>query len=403
MSGVPTRLGGPGIGDFFQLFRDGNARTKAELISVTGLARSTVASRVETLLNLGLLKSAADAASSGGRPPTRVVINPAARLVVAVDLGATHGVIALTDLSGRVIESVRDDIRISDGPEPVLQWVCEQATALLADPNMINVPLAGVGIGVPGPVEHSSGRAVKPPIMPGWDGFDIPKFVGRHLGYPVLVDNDVNLLALGEHASTWRSIGDLVFVKVSTGIGSGIISGGALQRGAQGTAGDIGHVQVPMRHDSRRVAGDERDLEAIASAPAIVSHLAADGVHVRSTAELVTLLRQGDARAVRATREAGREVGEVLATVVNVLNPSVIAIGGLLARGSEDLIAGIREIVYRRSTPLATQHLRIVPSTSGEFAGVLGAAIMVSQDFLAPPSVEALVLDHLTAKIATTA
>ncbi|MCD1269990.1 ROK family protein [Microbacterium sp. MEC084] len=400
---MPGRLGGPGIGDFFQLFRDGNARTRAELISLTGLARSTVALRVDALLTSGLLQPAPDAASSGGRPPARLVINPSARLIVAVDLGATHGVVALTDLNGRVLESVRDDIRISDGPEPVLEWACDRAEALLAASHRRDAPLAGVGIGVPGPVEHSTGRAVKPPIMPGWDGFDIPDFVGRRLGTTVLVDNDVNVLALGEHASVWPSVDDLLFVKVSTGIGLGIISGGTLRRGAQGTAGDIGRVQVPMSRDSRRPPGDERDLEAIASAPAIAAALAADGVPVYTTADLVALLSQGDARAVRATREAGREIGEVLATVVNLLNPSVITIGGLLARASEDLIAGIREVVYRRSTPLATEHLLIVPSTSRDFAGVLGAAIMVSQHFLSPTAVETLIAEELTTKTAATA
>ena len=224
--------------------------------------------------------------------------------------------------------------------------------------------------------------------MPGWDRFDVPHYVQRTFDVPVLVDNDVNILALGEQALSWPGVDDLIFVKVSTGIGAGIISGGALQRGAQGSAGDMGHVQVPYSHDSPRPPGDQRDLEAIASGTAIAADLRAQGIHAAGSADVVTLVRAGHAAAITATRQAGREVGEVLATVVNMLNPSVIVIGGSVARAGEHLLAGVREVVYRRSIPLATQHLGIVQSQADETAGVLGAAIMVTQQVLAPTAVE---------------
>ena len=149
---------------------------------------------------------------------------------------------------------------------------------------------------------------------------------------PVLVDNDVNILALGEHAVGWPGVDDLIFVKVSTGIGAGIIAGGVLQRGAQGSAGDMGHVQVPYSHDSPRPRGDERDLEAIASGTAIAAALREQGFDAAGSSDVVDLVRAGNPLAMAATRQAGREVGEVLATVVNMLNPSIIVIGGSIAR-----------------------------------------------------------------------
>lgn len=379
----------PGAGDIFQILRDGHARTKAELAALTGLARSTVSTRVDALLATGLLAPAGEAASTGGRPPARIAFNPRAGLILAVDLGATHATVAVVDLAGHILSSRTHPQDIADGPEPVLDAVIAEGAALLETTDNGLARLLGIGIGVPGPVEHSTGRPTNPPIMPGWDRFDIPAFVQRRFDVPVLVDNDVNVLALGEQAISWPAVDDLIFVKVSTGIGAGIISGGALQRGAQGSAGDMGHVQVPYSRDSPRPEGDERDLEAVASGTAIAAELRAIGISASSSADVVELVRGGNTAAIDATRQAGREVGEVLATVVNLLNPSIIVIGGSIARAGEHLLAGIREIVYRRSIPLATQHLAIVQSRAGSTSGVLGAAIMVTQRVLSPAAVDA--------------
>ena len=377
-------------GEVFQILRDGRARTKAELVALTGLARSTVSSRVDALLTAGLVRPAGEAVSTGGRPPVRIAFNPLAGLVVAVDLGATHVTVAIADLGGDILASRTRPQDIAEGPEPVLDGALADAQALLRDLDATADRLVGVGIGVPGPVEHSTGRPTNPPIMPGWDRFDVPAYVQRTFSVPVLVDNDVNILALGEQAVSWPDVDDLVFVKVSTGIGAGIISGGRLQRGAQGSAGDMGHVQVPYSRDSPRPPGDERDLEAIASGTAIAAELRAQGVDARASSDVVALVRLGDPAAVAATRQAGREVGEVLATVVNMLNPSLIVVGGSIAHAGEHLLAGVREVVYRRSIPLATQHLGIVQSQAGETAGVRGAAIMVTQHVLDPAHVDAL-------------
>jgi predicted NBD/HSP70 family sugar kinase len=388
-AGRATGAANPGAGEIFQILRDGRARTKAELATLTGLARSTVSGRVDALLAAGLVLPAGEAVSTGGRPPARVAFNPGAGVVLAVDLGATHATVAVADLAANILTSDTHPLDIADGPERVLDAVIAEGASLLESRGIAASQLVGVGIGVPGPVEHSTGRPTNPPIMPGWDRFDVPHYVQRTFDVPVLVDNDVNILALGEQALSWPGVSDLIFVKVATGIGAGIISGDALQRGAQGSAGDIGHVQVPYSHDSPRPPGDERDLEAIASGPAIAADLRAQGIAARGSSDVVALVRAGHPAAIAATRQAGREVGEVLATVVNMLNPSVIVIGGSIARAGEHLLAGVREVVYRRSIPLATQHLGIVQSQAGETAGVLGAAIMVTQQVLSPAAVDA--------------
>lgn len=387
----PVAATAPGTGEIFQILRDGHARTKAELAALTGLARSTVALRVDALLAADLLRPAGEAASTGGRPPARVAFNPRAGLVLAVDLGATHATVAVADLAGVILDSRTRTIDIADGPEKLLDTILADGAKLLDAPTATGLPLLGIGIGVPGPVEHSTGRPTNPPIMPGWDRFDVPGYVQQTFDVPVLVDNDVNILALGEQATSWPQVDDLIFVKVSTGIGAGIIAGGQLQRGAQGSAGDMGHVQVPAGAGSTREPGDERDLEALASGSALAVALRGDGHEAQSASDVVDLVRAGNPAAIEATRQAGRDVGEVLATVVNLLNPSIIVLGGSIARAGEHLLAGVREIVYRRSIPLATQHLAIVQSQAGDRAAVLGAAIMVAREVLSPANVDGYV------------
>jgi predicted NBD/HSP70 family sugar kinase len=224
--------------------------------------------------------------------------------------------------------------------------------------------------------------------MPGWDRYDVAGHVQRHHAVPVLIDNDVNIMALGEQRTHWPTTGDLVFIKVATGVGAGIISGGALQRGAQGTAGDLGHVRVSRADGQVCRCGNEGCLEAIASGPAVAGRLRASGADVVGSQDVVDLVRAGDLAAVQAVREAGRDIGEVVATLVNLINPSVVVIGGRLAAAGEHLLAGIREVVYGRSLPLATEHLRVVPSAAGERAGVLGAAALAIGHVLSPQAIE---------------
>ncbi|MGY4543067.1 putative NBD/HSP70 family sugar kinase [Arthrobacter sp. UYNi723] len=376
-------------GDLFQLLRDGKARTRAELALSTGLARSTVASRIDALIHSGLVGPAGEANSSGGRPPSRFAFNPAARAVLAVDVGATHVLIAVTDLRGRVQAEHRLAQDVAEGPETVLDRVIEEGLSLLAQAGSTKNDLAGVGIGLPGPVEHATGRPVKPPIMPGWDGFNVVSYVQRSLPVPVLVDNDVNIMALGERTAHWPDHENFLFIKVATGIGSGIISNGELQRGANGTAGDLGHVRVPRGDDVLCRCGNYGCLEALASGPAVAADLTRQGVAAANGSDVLRLVGEGNLQAIQALRQAGRDVGDVLATVVNLLNPSVIVIGGSLGQAGEHLMAGVREVVYRRSLPLATSHLRIALSVAGDQAAILGASQMVTQYVLSPAAIEA--------------
>ncbi|MET0929905.1 MAG: ROK family transcriptional regulator [Aeromicrobium sp.] len=386
----PTLIG---TGDLFQLLRDGTPRTRGELARLSSLARSTVTARVDALLSSGLLEPVGEAASTGGRPPTRFALNRRSRVVLAIDLGASHATVAISDLGGRVLSQRTVDCDIADGPVTVVDLVSRIGVELLDELGRAVGDVAGVGIGVPGPVEHATGRPANPPIMPGWHDVDVPALLGKQFDGPVLVDNDVNLMALGEYVTSWQASSQhLLLVKVATGIGAGIVSDGRLMRGALGSAGDLGHVQVAgASADVVCRCGNVGCLEAVAAGPAIAAKLRDSGLDVVGSQGIVDAVAAGDIDALRAVREAGRDLGTVLATCVNLLNPSVIVIGGKLSEAGEYLLAGVREVVYQRSLPLATHDLRIVSSSAGSQAGIIGASAMVIDAILAPRAVDAYV------------
>ncbi len=355
----------------------------------TGLARSTVSQRVDALLEANLIYEDGDAESTGGRPAGRFAFNDNAGVVLAADIGATHSRVGVSDLGARMRAEVALDLDVADGPERVLGVINEQFRTMLDELGIRDGEVRGIGIGIPGPVEFASGKPVAPPIMPGWDGFAIPQWFAEHFpGAPVLVDNDVNIMALGEHWAHWRDVEHLMYVKVGTGIGSGIVAGRRIHRGADGAAGDIGHIVVTDHPDVVCRCGNTGCLEAAAGGRALAQQLAAEGFATTTSRDVVQLVREGNPEAIRVTREAGRMLGEVLASCVNFFNPKVIVVGGDLSEAQEHLLAGVREVVFQRSLPLATRDLRIAASRLSDHAGVTGAAIMVVEHVLAPPTVD---------------
>ena len=375
-------------GDIFELLRDGRPWTRAELADATGLARSTIAARIDVLMRLELVAPFGGARSTGGRPPALFALNPAARVVVGVDVGATHVRAAIADLSGDILGEVSTSLDIAEGPEVVLGWVSSTVRALLKAQRRPVKHLAAIGMGLPGPVEHATGRPISPPIMPGWDRYDVPGRLQREYAVPVLVDNDVNIMALGEHWSHWRDTDHLLFIKVGTGIGCGIVAGRLIHRGAQGAAGDIGHIRVPGNEEILCRCGNVGCLEAVAGGRALADQLTALGLEAHNSRDVVRLVRAGEPQAARMVREAGRSLGRVLAGSVNFFNPAVIILGGDLGEAHEQLLAGVREVIFERSLPLATRDLRTEPSRLGDRAGVVGAAIMVIEHVLAPDVVD---------------
>jgi predicted NBD/HSP70 family sugar kinase len=359
-------------------------------VALTGASRNTVSARVDQLIAANLLEEGGRGWSTGGRPPTLLQFNSRAGCVLAVDLGVTSVDVAVTDLSAQVLATVGHPIDIADGPDVVLTEVDRLAQQVLAEAGLTPADVCAVGVGVPGPVEFSTGRPSHPPIMPGWHDYPIPSAFGRY-ECPVYVDNDVNVMALGE-IGIGGSVQDVLVVKVGTGIGCGVIVEGRVYRGAQGSAGDIGHIYV-AQPDGRTVVcrcGNENCLEAFAGGGALLRDAVTAGLPVTTTREIVELAAQGDGPAIELVRNAGRTIGTVLAALVNFFNPHRIVMTGGVAQAGAPLLAGIREAVYGRSMPLAARALEITVSAAPEMSGRMGAALMAIEEFLDEESVQAL-------------
>lgn len=371
---------GRSLGWLVRLVANGEATSRADLARLTGLSRSTVSQRVESLLRGGLLIETGRGDSTGGRRPVRLSLNPDAGVLLAADLGASHGRLVAADLNGQILTQVSAEIEIAAGPDPVLSWVVDGFRRLLAEIGRGPQDVRAVGVGVPGPVEFATGTVVRPPIMPGWDGLVIPGYLQQHFPVPVVADNDVNVMALG-HYWTGDLAGrdELLVVKVGTGIGCGVITQGVLHRGADGAAGDIGHVRLGAEDATVCSCGNSGCLEAVASGAALARRLRDAGLDVRNARDVVRLARAGDALVLHAVREAGQRIGEVLAALVNFYNPRTIIIGGALAELRDELLAVIRGVIYDQAIPLATRHLVIEAASPQAQAGVLGVVALGRQ------------------------
>ena len=192
-------------------------------------------------------------------------------------------------------------------------------------------------------------------------------------------------MALGEHRSHWREVEHLVFVQVGATVGCGIVTGRRIHRGAHGSAGDIGHVRVPGHDGVVCRCGNIGCLEAVAGGAALAAGWASPGRR-----DVVELVRAGEPRAVQAVRDAGRELGDVLALCINFFNPGAVVVGGAMAEAHQQLLVGMREVAFARSLPMATRDLRMCRSRLGDRAGLIGAGTMVADHLLAPESVDAL-------------
>ncbi|HVL54663.1 MAG TPA: ROK family protein [Vitreimonas sp.] len=374
--------------------RLGAARSRSEVMERTGLGRAVVAQRIAELKRHGLIVTSGTRRSTGGRPPGRLAFGRDAGYVLSADLGATSIDVAIADLSGTILQHRTEAADVAAGPVVVLARIEELFRELVQDRADGPGPLYGIGLGVPGPVEFDSGRPVAPPIMPGWDGYPVREQLESAFDAPVWVDNDVNVMVMGEwRVGVARGHRNVVFVKIGTGIGAGLISDGQLHRGSTGSAGDMGHAQVVEDGVVCR-CGNVGCLEALAGGHA----LARDAETVARTGRsqiLGALLEagepptarhvadaasRGDAASVELLQRSASHVGGMLATVVNLFNPSLIVVGGGVASAGDLYLATIRQAVYRRSLPLATRSLQIVPTGLGSMAGVVGAAVMVADE-----------------------
>ncbi|WP_129840033.1 ROK family transcriptional regulator [Streptomyces sp. RFCAC02] len=387
-------------GHLLSLIRSGQATTRGELQRVTGLSRSTVGHRLDQLFTAGWVRETASEpveSSSGGRPPVRLEFDASHAVVLAADLETRHARAAVLDLDGTVLAEHTGSLLINQGPDQALDRLAQWFALLLEKTGPGAGAVCGIGLSVPGPVDAPSALVVQPPMMPGWDRYPIRDGMRRayaaHVGgpgaagVPVLVENDANLMAYAEQRAGFSDCPAFLLVKVSTGIGAGVVVNGEMYRGFDGAAGDIGHVRLSEHPHALCRCGSYGCLAAVASGRALAEQLTAAGVPTASGSGVRDQLSIGQPDAVRLAREAGRLVGGVLATVVTLLNPGVLMIAGDLT--GPPFLTGVRELLYQRAMPRTTAYLQVVTSRLGDHAGVRGAAAMVVESLYAPDRADA--------------
>lgn len=373
------------------IIRNEHEVSRADIARILDCSRSVVVQQVGHLLSYGLIREVGVAASTGGRRARVLALNGNAGYIAGADLGATSIDVVITNLAGEILSYASAEADVSEGPERCLSQARDLIQSSLDSTHIPNEQLWAIGIGVPGPVEFKTGRPVAPPIMPGWDGYPVREYFAPDFACPVYVDNDVNLMALGEQwAGLGRGIENFLFIKVGTGIGCGIVCHGQLYRGSDGCAGDIGHIQVDGQTVICR-CGNVGCLEAVAAAPAWVrmAHEAADRSPLIADhlARQDTLTAQdvsdyaarGDHTCVEIIRQSARYIGHTLAGLVNFFNPSLIVIGGGVSRTGDVWLASIRQEIYRRSLPLGSRNLLVQRSQLRDRTGVVGAVAFAVQ------------------------
>ncbi len=376
-------------GDIFELVRTGAATSRAELVRLTGLANSTVLLRIEALLAAGYLVEEVEQSFGRGRRP-RVLSVRSNGVVGMADLGSHHAVLGVMGMNGKLLIESTLPFRIEDGPSVALPWVVEEIRKLVSTLEVDHGQLLGIGLGLPGPVDSRRERVISPSRMPGWNKVNVKALLAELARVPTLVENDANLMAVGEHDLLAGGIRNLIFLKAGSGIGCGVVLSGSLYRGSHGVAGDVSHVRVNGAPDVTCSCGRRGCLEVVASGAAVVRRMRDEGIEISNSAEILDLLDRSDPIAARILREAGQATGEVLASLVSFVDPDVLSIGGVLS-GAEPFVAALQATLYDRCLPLTIDGLTIMTSKAGPSAGILGAGRLLLDHILSRDEINAVI------------
>lgn len=378
-----------GSGQVLQLVRYGHAHTVSQMAAAMGVARSTILQRLGFLRDLGLVESEAQATGSRGRPASIARFNPRAGVVLAAHLGLTGARAAVTDLAGEVLADAFLTIEYAKGPKALYRKIERAFVALLAEVGGDAGRVIGVGVGIPSNFELKAYARSLGLSGVDWDREYFQDQLWRQYQVPVLLDLDVNFLALAEYRTSWPRAEVLVCVKLGTLIDAAVVVNGLPVRGANHLAGELGHLKI-TGSDVPCACGSRGCLDAVASGSALVRQLVEAGHDVDHVSQVVQLANDGDPDAVHLIREAGRRIGEALSSVVNLLNPAVISTWGYLTE-ADSLLAGIRESLYQSALPESSEHLDLVSTALGDLAGVRGAAMLVIDEVLAPQAVDRVI------------
>jgi predicted NBD/HSP70 family sugar kinase len=374
--------------------------TRQDLEHISGLGRAVVVDRLSTLSRLGLADEDTLGRPTGGRAPRLVRFRADAGLLLVAILDQHSIGVGLADLSGTLLSEHHESADLSEGPEPTLKrlfslfdWVLEQHQPVR--------PVWGIGLAVSGPVEpegRGNDAGARLHFLPSWNDYPLEQKLVRQYGAPVAIRTSTQMRALGELRAGGGGGNSLLFVEVAQEVSAAIISNGHLLRGAQGASGLIGH--IPSGDDNHLVCrcGSTGCLETVAGVDAItrLAREAAQSGDSRPLAEIFNAAGEitpediglaalrGDPFSAKLLARCGRQVGTVLASLVNAINPPLIVLSGPVAMTGDIFLASVREAIYSRAHPLVSRDLRIVRSQMGSSAALAGAAFTIMDEIFEP-------------------
>ena len=360
--------------------------TRQQLQEHLGLSRATLVERLDVLQRHRLITTVGHRASSGGRPAQLLAADQSSRVAVVGSIGASLVTVGVADLHGKVLVDQTDRLPLGHSPEHVLPWMLDTARRQLAELDRF-ADLAAVGIAVPGQVDQETGISLMPPTMSAWRDQPLREVFAGGLSVEVELENDANALAYGEYLAAQAPNPTVLGVSVGSGIGAGVVIGGRPHRGATGCAGEIGHIRIEDR-DERCGCGRRGCVAALASGAALVRRLRTDGA--RAIPDVIRRVNADDPHAVALVHDAGRLVGTVLATVVTILNPHLVRVGGEVG-ALPPFLAGLAETLGEQAHEVAARGLDVGPAVLGDRAQLVGMAGLAAEAVLAPAAIDRLV------------
>ena len=365
------------------LIRSGEATTRNDLLERLGWSRITLARRLEELLNASIIMSVGQLDSRGGRPPETFAVKPDSGVLLALDIGGSHSMVAITDLVSNILSVDQADIGPSQGPAEIFEWAGQVFDHMLDRLGKTRADVLGIGVGVPGPVDVTTGRLASPQVDAQWDGIAARDYFASRYGHAVLaVDRDVNVMTLAEARRGTVKYRDIVGIKAGIGIGLGFVLDGAVYRGARGGAGDLSRPRIG--------GGRLQRLETVASGAVMRAELVARGYKVRTGADIVELADSGDHRTLSLLEETGTILGQTLADIVGLINPEAVIVGGSLAAAGDAFLTPIRDAIYAGAREFATRDLVVERSGLGAVAGLTGASLLAQAALFEPARISRL-------------
>lgn len=371
------------------LVASGEATSRAALARITGMARSTVGHYVDRLLELGLCDEVEESAGERGRPPRRLTIGSRSLWSVVIDVGSRRSTVGFFKLDERLQRSQDLTVSVTAGAQPLLDDALGVISVLREELGLHATDIAMVVVSVPAPVDVEGTRIAHRSAMLSWAGFPIAGYLSTALGCRVVVENDANVLAVGEAAARDGEQTPLLLLALSAGIGAGVVmAGGVVHRGSDGVAGDVGHIRSVRQPGVPCVCGRTGCVGASASLRAIITNLGIEGSSYRERlGELRRRIEAHDPDTRESIREAAGAIGELAAMMVDVLNPRSLVITGDMVDLNDDVISIIRSEVYSNALPAATARLTIKRSAEQRQPALQGGVRLARQWLLSSAGV----------------